>query len=521
MIPFVLVEKLPFGSKVSASWVFWCQHTCVEQRIKSNSVGFLGTRVLTVGTSSLWLSFLMAASFFKKCTTETHLEKCVSGFHNPTSGQLINLSSLCPFWGPWHWNWVPRTSFPGHYGWVWDSGCWFERDTSITVVPASREMIPDSVELCETDVCCLHIPAYWNKCSASKDTQGLLQSPSGSPAKSESWNRPQSAMLCRVFPRGQYCPKIACVMNTRKSILLLVCPHAWSCKLVDRPQNFRSSNPCQVQAVKNDLWSKLRDNSPNWFKFLPAWIDGSKLARAWGLCKVPPLSCLPFHSNRSTHFLRRVPSMSVGTTLAVCAWGLFPIPVIVVSRQREIPWFKTSSYIVQLLFHLVCIHVQYIPSIHGQEMMSGPSNINDLDQFLPHGEPYYASFQPFLMSHPTLDKKTLVFPMNDHAFPNSVLFSPIQVLKKTSSNSLSHSNPACGWTIQFFVQKSSTRSSIFCLWFRDISCRGKTYPHVPEHSDWCERWAIWGASLPIFTWVEGRYCISCLSVTIWYLQWHP
>ena len=31
---------------------------------------------------------------------------------------------------------------------------------------------------------------------------------------------------------------------------------------------------------------------------------------------------------------------------------------------------QTSLYAVQLLFHAVCIHAEYIPSIHGQEMMS-------------------------------------------------------------------------------------------------------------------------------------------------------
>ena len=42
-----------------------------------------------------------------------------------------------------------------------------EREPS-TLNPASKEMISDSVELCETEVCFLH-PTYWNKSMTSKN----------------------------------------------------------------------------------------------------------------------------------------------------------------------------------------------------------------------------------------------------------------------------------------------------------------------------------------------------------------
>ena len=56
---------------------------------------------------------------------------------------------------------------------------------------ASKEMISDSVELCETAVCFSHIQSNWNKCMTSKNAQCSTRSrfeSSRSPAKSESWN---------------------------------------------------------------------------------------------------------------------------------------------------------------------------------------------------------------------------------------------------------------------------------------------------------------------------------------------
>ena len=37
--------------------------------------------------------------------------------------------------------------------------------------PASKEMISDSVDLCETEVCFLTHPTYWNQCLTSKNAQ--------------------------------------------------------------------------------------------------------------------------------------------------------------------------------------------------------------------------------------------------------------------------------------------------------------------------------------------------------------
>ena len=73
--------------------------------------------------------------------------------------------------------------------------------------PASREIISASVELCETEVCFLHIQLIGTNVWLPK----MHRTPpdvdfesSRSPAKSESWNNP-SLHCCAVFPTQQYC----------------------------------------------------------------------------------------------------------------------------------------------------------------------------------------------------------------------------------------------------------------------------------------------------------------------------
>ena len=89
-----------------------------------------------------------------------------------------------------------------------------ERSTSITMSqisrasntsirnPASRELTSDSVELCETEVCFLHIQLTGTSVLLTKihktPPEDDFES-SMSPAKSESWNKP-SLQCCAVFP---------------------------------------------------------------------------------------------------------------------------------------------------------------------------------------------------------------------------------------------------------------------------------------------------------------------------------
>ena len=68
--------------------------------------------------------------------------------------------------------------------------------------PASREMISDSVELCETEVCFLNIQLTGTKVllpKVHKTPPAVDLESSSSPAKSESWKKP-SLQCCAVFP---------------------------------------------------------------------------------------------------------------------------------------------------------------------------------------------------------------------------------------------------------------------------------------------------------------------------------
>ena len=73
--------------------------------------------------------------------------------------------------------------------------------------PASKEMISDSVELCETEVCFLHIQLIgrnvWLQKTHNVPPEVDFES-SRSPAKSESWNSPNLHCFA-VFPTWQYC----------------------------------------------------------------------------------------------------------------------------------------------------------------------------------------------------------------------------------------------------------------------------------------------------------------------------
>ena len=74
---------------------------------------------------------------------------------------------------------------------------------------------------------------------------------SRSPAKSESWNRPQSTMLSRVTHTAILSVFIY-VMNvgnqTSEASVTSSCPFCdRSCNFVDRPENVKSSNSCQIQ----------------------------------------------------------------------------------------------------------------------------------------------------------------------------------------------------------------------------------------------------------------------------------
>ena len=158
--------------------------------------------------------------------------------------------------------------FPRDSLWSLVSLVWFaeEWNTSITKSqrsraeipsirePSSREIIPDSVALCETEVCFLHIELIgtnvWHP-NVHKISPEVDFESSRSPAKSESWNSPQSALFGSVHHMATLFV-VACVMNIRNQTSQGPFGDC-SRKFVYWPQNVWSTNACQIQAFQDNL----------------------------------------------------------------------------------------------------------------------------------------------------------------------------------------------------------------------------------------------------------------------------
>ena len=99
-------------------------------------------------------------------------------------------------------------------------------------------------------------PTDWNKCSTSeilKIAPEVDFESSRSPAKSESWNRP-NLQCWAVLPTWQHWSMVICVMNVgnqaNEASVTCSCPSGdCSCKFVYCPEDVWSTNSCQVQAI--------------------------------------------------------------------------------------------------------------------------------------------------------------------------------------------------------------------------------------------------------------------------------
>ena len=81
--------------------------------------------------------------------------------------------------------------------------------------PASKEITSDSVELCETEICFPHIQLSGTKVrlpKIHKTPHAFDFESSRTPAKSESWNRPNLQVLRRVL-QMTILSEIVCEMN--------------------------------------------------------------------------------------------------------------------------------------------------------------------------------------------------------------------------------------------------------------------------------------------------------------------
>ena len=126
---------------------FWVQIASIEQPIVSNSVG------------SRNMSHCRTSSFYD------HLDHCVQSFHEFSSALEMYTSLLVlVLWCVFPWKTVTIRSHNSRAG----------KPSNLS--PVSKEMISDSVELCETAVCFLHIQQIGTKEWLQKKSQCLTRS---------------------------------------------------------------------------------------------------------------------------------------------------------------------------------------------------------------------------------------------------------------------------------------------------------------------------------------------------------
>ena len=183
---------------------------------------------------------LITASLSSKIFNRTSLreEFTFEGIKSTLSKLLITPWDCFRFWMVWG---VERTSRLFINGSPRSSWPWFVFPRTATIrshkssagipsnlYPASKEMISDSVELCETEVCFLHIQLIDTNVWLPKvhNVPPVVDFESSwSPAKSESWNSPSLHCLA-VFPDSTVC--IHMYDECERSNEIIVCNRLWS-----------------------------------------------------------------------------------------------------------------------------------------------------------------------------------------------------------------------------------------------------------------------------------------------------
>ena len=188
----------------------------VKQPIQSNSVG--SWHMSQCGTSTFYYHFNHGIIVTKDIQHSIGTRMC-SVWWNEIGVDQIEIGVRWNLFS--HVGWVFADSFLRGSLTSWGLLVWFgaEWNTSITESQRSRAGIPSmrkpalrgtisaSVELCETEVCFLHIQLFgtnvWLPNMHKSPPEVDLES-SRSPAKSESW-KSSSLQCCAVFPTWQYC----------------------------------------------------------------------------------------------------------------------------------------------------------------------------------------------------------------------------------------------------------------------------------------------------------------------------
>ena len=252
-----------------------------------------------------------------------------------------------------------------------------------------------------------------------------------------------------------------------KSALLVVCHMPESILWLILQARSRTTR-CQVvqfvpsTSISRQFVSKLL-TTLQLIPVLPVCIDDhpNKEAKLW---IVAPL-CLPLHSIVQ-HIFEHVPPCRRSTLPFVSEVSATPV-LFLLLQQKYVT--QTFSRTVQWLFHSVCIHVECIPSTHGQETMC-VRQYPRLSSISSTWEPYSASCQPFWCHLRFLTEITLV--SDERTYIPSSEFVPNQA----SSNCLSSIAIGLMGVQKIFVQEVPQdlqlfpRISAICV-VEDVSIR--------------------------------------------------
>ena len=164
--------------------------------------------------------------------------------------------------------------------------------------PASRKIISDSVDLCETDVCFLHIQLLGtNVWLPDKFTQDSHRNRFWvfkiSEVRTLKQSQPAPLWCISHMTTMLEVTRVVYMTNqTREAFVTSSGPFCdCSCKFVYRPQYVWSTNACQLQTFQDNLRAYFGQFSHG-FQFFFFWNDGRQCMEL-RLCIIADLFCQP------------------------------------------------------------------------------------------------------------------------------------------------------------------------------------------------------------------------------------
>ena len=349
--------------------------------------------------------------------------------------------------------------------------------------PASKRMISDSVELCETQVCFLNIQLIRTnvQCSTWSGFRVLKIS-----CKIGVLTQSQPALFCSIT-HVTILFVFTCMMNIRyQAIQALVTGSGpfrnRSCKFVHWPQNIKVFQYVPSTSISENFESILLTILLQ-ISILPLWNDGHRCMESI-ICRVVASSCWLTH-NIVPHIFGHDPPYR-RTTKKYEDFEVMEVFLFFPLKLAIRTWFcNCPQYLC--LFQIV---VECIPSIHDPgKMLVLPNRL--LYWVLSTSDQYFCFLPANLMSSTCTDKNN-PFSRCTKRHSNLETFSQ-PYFNRIFSNCLSHNSPAKGWLYRF-RSRGTTGSSILD---HDLG-RGRRI-QTPGHSDFWIFNNLWASS--IFTWV--------------------